>query len=197
MRRWIKWTIWVALALAFTFAVFTPANGSVNPTITVDGVEYDAGEPFTADVDHYYTPDVHPLAAHTERHVWQGHGQEQLPCEGGIHWVDNKNVLTVSHCLPTADTTTTTAPTTTTTEPTTTTTTTSPTTTTTEGTTTTTDATTTSTTEAATTTVTPTTTTTPPELPKTGAPLGVLAAVGLALATLGYLTVRATAKKGS
>lgn len=88
------------------------AAGDV-PEITVDGVVYSATK-VVADgkTVHYETPDVDPDLAFTDRHVWVGHGQENLPCPGGIHWIDNENVLTISNCLPEV-TTSTTLPTTT------------------------------------------------------------------------------------
>lgn len=151
------------------------ANGAEN-TLTVDGVTYSPTQ-ISGPTVHYETPDVNPQVAYTERHVWEGNGSDNLPCEYGIHWIDNKNLLTVSHCLEGPDeTTTTTQP-----EPSTTTTTEPPTTTVPSSTSTTTMAepTTTTTTEAETTTTTQTpsttttipegTTTTVPELPATGA----------------------------
>lgn len=191
----------IAMALlAAVFVVVTPANGSTPSDIVVDGVAYEATQ-VSGPVVHYETPTPNPVAASTERHTWDGiHGAENLPCEGGIHWIDNANLLTVSHCLEVPTTTTTTEPpTTTTTEP--------PTTTTTEPTTTTTEAPTTTTIAPTTTTVVPTTTTpettttetpvtttttTPGELPLTGANLGVLAIVGALMVLLGYATLRAT-----
>lgn len=157
------------------------------PTIiTVDGVTYEATK-VSGPTVHFETPDTNPSEAFTERNVWVGNGSEQLPCEGGIHWIDNENVLTISNCLPSAtttttgastttsteSTTTTSSPTTTTTVPSTTTTTTTPTTTTSEA------STTTSTTEPATTTT--TTTTTPPSLPFTGPDEAMAVLLGLSI----------------
>lgn len=85
--------------------------------LIVDGNRYLPSE-VSGPVRHYETPDTSPLEAYSDRHVWEGNGSEWLPCEGGIHWIDNANVLTVSHCLdvpPTTTTTTTEPPPTTTT----------------------------------------------------------------------------------
>ena len=178
-------TILAAIALATIGAPALAAEG----VITVDGVAYEAGEPFEANVDHYYTPytGADPVTAYTDRHDWTGNGSDNLPCLGGYHWVDNENVLTISHCLPEEPTTTTTSTTsttsTTTTVPETTTTSTVP------------ETTTTSTPEddpTTTTTGAPTTTTTkPPELPYTGPSdwLPALGAIGLGLVALGTATL--------
>lgn len=120
------------------------ATATSGPTLNVDGVEYSPTKIVgNGETHHYETPDTNPTAAFTDRNTWTGNGSENLPCEGGIHWIDNKNVLTISNCLET-ETTTTTVETTTTTE--------AVTTTTEEETTTTTEASTTSTTEQETTT---------------------------------------------
>jgi hypothetical protein len=84
--------------------------------ITVDGVQY-AATKVSGPTVHYETPDVNPSAASTGHHTWVGNGSENLPCEDGIHWIDNANVLTISHCLEVPDETTTTVPETTTTVP--------------------------------------------------------------------------------
>ena len=200
----------VALAILMVFS--GEAEATPLPIITVDGNEYDAGPPYTSAIDHYYTPETNPTAAFTARHVWNGvNGADLLPCEGGIHWIDNENLLTISHCLEvTPDTTTTTEPSTTTTSvgetttststPTvnTTTTTTDPATTTSSSTTTsttdpttTTSSSTTTTTTPVTTTVPPTTTTTLPTLPKTGpnVPLTYLGLLSFGAIVLGSATV--------
>jgi LPXTG-motif cell wall-anchored protein len=40
--------------------------------------------------------------------TWTGNGSEHLEdCEGGLHWISNENVLTISHCLDDDETTTT------------------------------------------------------------------------------------------
>jgi hypothetical protein len=107
----------VALGIIFISsglgAAMAPAEGP--DTITVDGVEYQATQK-SGPVSHFETPDVNPAEAFTDRNVWDGNGSENLPCEEGIHWIDNANVLTVSHCLgETEETTTTTEQATTTT----------------------------------------------------------------------------------
>jgi LPXTG-motif cell wall-anchored protein len=149
-----------------------PVWATPTAQLTVDGVTYSPTH-ISGPVYHYETPDTSPLVAFTNKHTWNGvNGAENLPCPGGIHWVDNKNLLTISHCLPWEEpttTTTTSTTTTTTTEPPTTTTTEPPTTTTTEiTTTTTTEPTTTSSTT--TTVVQPTTTTTSTVVSTTEAP---------------------------
>lgn len=108
-------TKWLAFAVAAALLGFSAgvAFGSEAPIITVDGVEYEATK-VSGPTIHFETPDINPQAAFTARHVWSGkHGAEHLPCEGGIHWIDNKNLLTISHCLE-SPTTTTVVPTTTT-----------------------------------------------------------------------------------
>lgn len=160
MRKFILIAAIAALAVLWAL----PASGVVGHTLTVDGTVYLPSQ-ISGPTVHYETPDTNPQSAFTERNTWTGNGSEHLPCEFGIHWIDNHNVLTVSHCLEGENgttTTTTSTSTTTTTEPTTTTTTTEPTTTTTttEPTTTTTTSTSTTTTEPSTTTTEATTTTT-------------------------------------
>lgn len=81
--------------------------------LTVDGVTYQPSQE-SGPVRHYETPDVEPVEAFSDRHVWTGNGSELLPCPGGIHWIDNESLLTISHCLEVPPSTTTT---TTTTEP--------------------------------------------------------------------------------
>lgn len=158
---------------------------------------------------HYETPETNPnvvfLLNHEYDHVWTGNGSEHLPCEGGIHWIANKNVLTVSNCLDSPSTTTTTVPPSTTTSVMETTTTTeSPTTTTTQGpsTTTTTGAsTTTETSSPSTSTSVPTGQPTVPdgpnELPYTGLEdADALGLAGLAALLLGSLLLGLSWKRG-
>ena len=75
-----------------------PPEGEGPDTITVDGVPYDATQK-SGSVSHFETPDENPQEAFTSRHTWEGHGSEHLPCENGIHWVDNTELLTISNCL--------------------------------------------------------------------------------------------------
>ena len=91
-----------------------PALANSPGPITVDGVEYNATK-VSGPTVHYETPDTNPQEAFTERNVWTGNGSEHLPCPAGIHWIDNKNVLTISNCLEAPVTTTTQPPGTTTT----------------------------------------------------------------------------------
>lgn len=103
-----SWTLlMVVIAVILLVVAFNqPAQGEDLPTITVDGQTYEATK-ISGPTVHFETPDTNPTEAFTERHVWEGNGSDNLPCEGGIHWIDNNNVLTVSHCLEVATTTTT------------------------------------------------------------------------------------------
>ena len=115
----------IAVGSVVVFFGLMSALGSP-PEIVVDGVHYSASK-VSGETVHYETPHTNPSSAYTDRNVWTGNGSELLPCEGGIHWIDNENLLTISHCLPGETTTTTTSlPTTTTTVPPTTTTSTEP-----------------------------------------------------------------------
>ena len=129
----------LAVLVLVVLVVFAgTANGTgVENLLVVDGVAYEPTK-VSGPTFHYETPDSNPteayLTGHVYEHVWAGNGSEHLPCEGGIHWIANKNVLTVSHCLESPSSTTTTVPPSTTTSVMETTTTTeSPTTTTTQG----------------------------------------------------------------
>lgn len=195
----MKRTIAAIAATVIAMSIGIGAAGATSDfLLTVDGATYSPTKVVgSGPTYHFETPDANPQAASTSRHTWSGHGSENLPCEGGIHWIDNANVLTISHCLEVPTTTTTTEPpTTTTTEPPTTTTTEPPTTTTVPETTTTTEPPETTTTqpEESTTTSAPTVTTTtqPPELPLTGAgeTLLALGLIGMALVGLGALALR-------
>jgi len=101
------------LALFFVLGIAAANAGGVD-LIWVDGNPYEATKQ-SGPTLHFETPDTNPQAAYTERNVWQGNGSENLPCPGGIHWIDNKNVLTISNCLTAPETTTTPVPETTTT----------------------------------------------------------------------------------
>lgn len=174
--RAIRVALLLLLALFLLEVGMSTALGQEPPTITVDGVTYEATK-ISGPTIHFETPDTDPQEAFTARHVWEGHGSEHLPCEGGIHWIDNKNVLTISNCLDVPVTTTTTTPTSTTT--------------TVPVTTTTTPESTTSTTQPQTTTTLPSTTT-EPTLPYTGVDDTVpWAAAALGLVSLGAVAVRA------
>ena len=77
-------------------------------TLVVDGTSYTSYKK-SGSAYHFNTPDVNPQSAYVvDGHTWTGNGSEHLPCEFGIHWIHNKNVLTVSHCLDGPDETTTT-----------------------------------------------------------------------------------------
>lgn len=98
------------------FVLSGVAANATTPELNVDGTVY-APSQISGPTVHYETPDINPQAAFSDRHVWSGNGSEHLPCPAGIHWIDNKNVLTISHCLegePPSSTTTTVPPTTTT-----------------------------------------------------------------------------------
>ena len=122
MRRFIAPVVAIIIGLVLILAAFTPTNGQevgeaplavvADDVLFVDGIAYDRGEPLNAAVSHYYTPYTgqDPVSAFTARNVWTGNGSDNLPCEGGYHWIDNENLLTISHCLEvTTDTTTTTS----------------------------------------------------------------------------------------
>lgn len=190
-------TLTLMLAAFLLLGWAMTAHGDDLPTITVDGATYEATQ-ISGPTIHFETPDTNPSEAFTDRHVWEGHGSDNLPCEGGIHWIDNRNLLTISHCLlTTTSTTTTVIPTTTsTTAPPTTTTSEVETTTTTAGSSTTTtsgpeDTTSTTTVTSVPPSTSPPTTTAPPELPFTGPPaVEWLVALALMLMLSGGLLVR-------
>lgn len=169
-----------------------PSDASGTHQLTVDGIVYSPTQE-TGGAVHYFTPGTSPTTASTERHTWLGNGSEHLPCSGRLHWIDNVNLLVISHCEETeTSTTTTTRPpvtstttsTTSTLPPTTSTTTLPPTTTTTEvqrSTTTTTDP------SGSTTTVPPSSTTIPTpdtSTPTTETPVGAVPAGGGSMAAL-------------
>jgi LPXTG-motif cell wall-anchored protein len=87
-------------------------------TLTVNGQNYQSYK-HSGDAIHWETPTptVESASFPERQQVWGGNGSEHLPCEGGIHWISNLNVLTVSHCLEAPTTTSTTTTTTTTTLP--------------------------------------------------------------------------------
>lgn len=177
----------------FVLATISVSALGTNPTITVDGQTYQATKVTPGGTIHFETPDTNPQVAFTDRHQWAGNGAEHLPCEAGIHWIDNDNLLTVSHCLEeTESTTTTTVVETTTTAPSTTTTLPEQTTTTLAETTTTDPESTTTTVPVTSTTVTtPTTPSDPPELPFTGLNHGLWVSLALGLVASGGLILRA------
>lgn len=101
----------VLAAITMTPSQATSGGDTVlSHALEVDGVVYLESSHGGAFTFHYETPDTNPTLAFTQRHLWTGNGSENLPCEGGIHWIDNKNVLTISHCLPYTQPTTTTIP---------------------------------------------------------------------------------------
>jgi len=84
--------------LAFTTG---PVEATPSLTLTVDGNDYQPSK-VSGSAYHFETPDTNPSAASTSgirTQTWTGNGSDNLPCEGGIHWISNANVLTVSHCL--------------------------------------------------------------------------------------------------
>lgn len=192
-------SIFVATLVAFAFLMIgvSAAVASGVDLIWVDGNPHEATK-ISGPTLHFETPEAWPTAAYTVRNVWAGNGSENLPCPGGIHWIDNKNVLTISNCLEVPSSTTTTIPntsTTTTVPASTTTTTVNPTTTTTI------PSTTTSTLPGETTTTVgvdccldpsceTVPTLCPPELPKTGAQLLYLFIIGAGLVLTGALLLR-------
>ncbi len=121
MTRWevLLWTITVALIVAIVFVMGTMQVGAINGgyELTVDGVDYAPTKIVgNGPTVHYFTPATDTVgSAFTERHTWTGNGSGNLPCDGLVHWIDNANVLTISHCEESPGTTTTTIPRTTTT----------------------------------------------------------------------------------
>lgn len=109
----------VVLAVMVAFAGTARGDHRTPPenSLFVDTAVYLPTKVTPGGTYHYETPETNPNVAfllnHVYDHVWTGNGSEHLPCEGGIHWIANKNVLTISNCLST--TTTTVPPTTTTT----------------------------------------------------------------------------------
>lgn len=114
--------------LAVAAALMTlalPVAGATGDLI-VDGTNYGQPDKANQGTRHWYTPTPNPKKAHVKGgHTWNGkNGKEHLPCDGLVHWVENKSRLVISHCEPgnttttssTISTTTTTQPTTTTTE---------------------------------------------------------------------------------
>ena len=111
-------TLGIAIgAMAAVMLVDAQANGG--HTLTVDGTEYTPTKIVgSGPTVHYFTPGVNSVgSAFTERHTWTGNGSGNLPCVGLLHWIDNANVLTISHCEFENGTTTTTTQVTTTTTP--------------------------------------------------------------------------------
>ena len=198
MRRLYALLTLAILAVALVFPT-TLATADSGHTLTVDGTVYTPTKVVGNAADHvvhYETPDTDPTAAFSERHQWVGNGSEHLPCPFGIHWIDNKNVLTISNCL--GGETSTTLLTTTTTMPTSSTTITTVTTVPSSTTSTTSTVPTTSTSTTSTTSpVTSSTSvpqTTPTTLPKTGLPSGSTGLLAGVLIGLGYLTLALTRK---
>ncbi len=123
----MPWTQWqkaafimfmsgMAIVMMLIGAALAQANGT--HTLTVDGTVYAPSKVVgSGPTVHYFTPGATPSVAFTERHTWTGNGSDNLPCEGLLHWIDNKNVLTISHCEFENGTTTTTTQVTTTTSP--------------------------------------------------------------------------------
>lgn len=114
MKRFLFYAIAAVLLALFVVIMGSAANATTNDSgephrLVVDGVTYT--EPTkvvgSGPTIHWETPDTNPDWAYSTRHYWEGNGSEHLPCPGGIHWIDNKNVLTISHCLETPGTTTT------------------------------------------------------------------------------------------
>ena len=98
------------LGVVATVAIFLALTGPAqadSASLTVDGVTYSPTKSVgNGPTNHYETPGANPSAAVSDRHEWTGNGSENLPCEGGIHWIDNANVLTISHCLDVPETST-------------------------------------------------------------------------------------------
>lgn len=173
----------IVLVTVLLIGIAVPVTAQDSHSLTVDGTVYSPTKVVGNDADptvHYETPDTSPTVAFSERHDWVGNGSEHLPCEGGIHWIDNKNVLTISNCLETESSSTTTLPPTTTSQP---------------STTTIPEQTTTSTTPSSSTTLPDSSTTTSPSssssssLPVTGVPSSTMLGVSMGLLSLGGLAI--------
>ena len=100
----------ILLAVSLVLVV-QPVDATGNHLLIVDGVSYQPDKE-TGGAVHYFTPGTSPTTASTERHQWLGNGSEHLPCSGRLHWIDNVNLLTISHCEEGETTTTTTTATT-------------------------------------------------------------------------------------
>ena len=103
-RRNLLWpaiavaAVLLVIGLALGSPLLAGANGA--PFLNVDGNVYQPSQT-SGPVRHYNTPDTNPGSAFSDRHTWNGvNGADNLPCPNGIHWVDNANLLTISHCLP-------------------------------------------------------------------------------------------------
>lgn len=107
----------IFLLLIILLTMVPTATAEADHTLHVDGISHSPSKIVGNDANptvHYNTPDTDPTVAFTERNSWTGNGSEHLPCPNGIHWIDNKNVLTISNCLGGETSTTTTTPTSTT-----------------------------------------------------------------------------------
>lgn len=96
-------------ALAVTGLIVTPGVASASNTshtLVMNGVSYSSYKESGA-AWHFNTPaGITPTSASVaERNqTWTGNGSDNLPCPYGIHWISNNNVLTISHCLSSTDT---------------------------------------------------------------------------------------------
>ena len=87
------------------FGVASPASATdTSHTLTVNGAEYQSYKESGSAI-HWETSDTSVTnASFAERgQTWTGNGSDNLSCPYGIHWISNKNVLTISHCLSAPD----------------------------------------------------------------------------------------------
>ena len=93
----------IGLVGMFANAGIAYANHTI---LTLDGTEYTSYK-HSGSADHYLTPAAGVTTssvAFTAKHTWNGvNGADVLEeCQGEgdqLHWIDNKNVLTISHCV--------------------------------------------------------------------------------------------------
>lgn len=115
MKRIVAALVAGLAAMAFTL----PALAATSGDLIVDGTNYGQPDKVTPGTRHWYTSTPNPKSASVVGgKKWDGkNGKEHLPCNGLVHWVENKNRLVISHCEGGSTTTTTLPPTTTTTVP--------------------------------------------------------------------------------
>lgn len=111
----------LTLALAATVLAWPAHTGASGHQLVVDGTAYDSTKEAGASI-HWetYGDPQHAVFAERDQEWYPGdNGSEHIPCDYGIHWISNDNVLTISHCLeappsttgPTTTSSTTVAPT--------------------------------------------------------------------------------------
>lgn len=118
MKRPLLFLVGFAIGAGLYVAPKALADSHV---LVVDGVSYTSTKETPGGTISWETPDANPTSAlFAERNqTWDygGNGSDHLPCQYGIHWISNANVLTVSNCLEAPPSTSTTSTTTTTIAP--------------------------------------------------------------------------------